>query len=1130
MLKLNCLVKNTVAVQHIKDAIEILVGERMEASGIATFPEVWNDLRRAGLEVDAESAGHIYNLMYGDIDNKGLSTTEEVEEFAGKDFEKQLNSIVDDINGETKSAKVEQIGVQSPEKHAVTSIARLFQTATFGTTPKIQSVMRQMQDLVTKAAMSQLPKSEKQSKGLTESLDNFFDVESNQFRTLNGQLNTLRTLHNAVKKEVENYVDHAAAKLSDEDAGILRDQWDAYTEAFINAAYDIVLNKGNENSLVNEALKQIKIDGTHIVDINGNVKWSALLEYGNPDTIGEKVKELFREGFKNPDGTITTYSPQKAERIGDYFQRLYEQKLNDAKERALQNNRAKNKSAKNIVSDFIKGIGFFNLEKNKDGKLLLDKTDWDNAMKYIKKQIDISEVGKDKLGEEIRGLDLVQNKLRTWLNAQTKPDGSPKFTEQQKKMIENEFVETVIAKLDTATNAPVPLDRLIALSNINNGIAFKEETQQALNKVVGLSGIDQNALNQLQQLTQLAQTVMNGNNVTGSTNPNPDVNRGAYAFTALTEIDRKIKEVLREYKIDKSQQQRIVKYLADTMGGGTVSLLLNPNNIIENVFTQFATNIAESVNLMFTNPKLFAKTFGKLQGDFWTQWLNYAQGGASNEITNESDLSADLQSSERLRVRGLINEFDGGFLKGLGSAIFKTPAYVVSILSRTIMNSFDAATTTSLMRKRMIQTVYSSLINQGNSPAEVLALMDKAYNIPQNIQTEIENENNRIGALLRSAGFPVNSAMMNQNARDMRLSLYEDILQGQALMSSASLKQATEVTKALIESSQAQAKSLGGKKQLPFRGISVPTILNRGIYAAANAITFAQKELFKASSKAEQDGELGRAARLQFAGAAYQNSIGKFVGGVANFMNLAISATPLGLGMAWQLKRDAKNYTKDNPGANDIFNGNPEEVKQYAMLNGLSKSIYTRAIMGSTVMAAFITKAMIQGHDDDDEGWFSNLMETKSGRRFIQKHLPLGVALAAPAIYGNGKDNELDLVFNMLDTYTGRDFDSYGNLRTSLKYAKGEEERSEVWAKFWGNMSTTYNTNQLEQITKLQDVLGSMNTGKIKTVEENEKISKEIYKNIDGIMDGFLINGAIDAFRRTMNPKQKFNRFMKKHW
>ena len=158
-------------------------------------------------------------------------------------------------------------------------------------------------------------------------------------------------------------------------------------------------------------------------------------------------------------------------------------------------------------------------------------------------------------------------------------------------------------------------------------------------------------------------------------------------------------------------------------------------------------------------------------------------------------------------------------------------------------------------------------------------------------------------------------------------------------------------------------------------------------------------------------------------------------------------------------------------------------------------------------------------------------MKTKTGRRFIQKHLPMGIAMAAPAIYGNGKDNELDMVFNMLDTYTGKDFDNYKNLRTSLKYAKTDEDRKEVWGKFWGNLFTTYNVNQPEQIIKLKDVINSAyNSDEIKTVEQNEKIAKDIYKNVDGIVDGFLINGAIDAFKRGIDPEQNVNRFIKKDW
>lgn len=1124
MLGLNCLIKNTVAVQHIKDAIQILVGDRMNTSGIATFPEVYNDLRRAGLEVDAESAGALYDAMYGSIDDKGLSTTEEVEEFAAKDFAKQLNSIVESIYDVEQEAKVEQLGNLSPEKHAVNTISKLFQAETFGTTPKVKTVMRQMQDLVTKAATSLLPKSEKKSSpSLTESLDSFFDTESNQFKTLNGQLNTLKTLHDAVKEQIKNYVDQAASVLTEEEEQLFREQWDSYTEAFVNSTYDIVLNKGNQNSLVNESLKQIEIDGTHIVDVNGNVKWSALIEHNDPNSIGEKVKELFKDGFKEKDGTVTQYTNSQAERIGEYFQRIYEDKLESAKERAQQNNRVKNKSAKNIVSDFIKDRGFFNLVKDKDGNLLLSQTDWDNAIKYIKKQITRSEVGKDKLENEIRGLPLVQEKLRTFLDSQTNKDGTPKFTKAQKNIIENEFVDTIVAKLDTATNEPTSIDRLIALDKINQGNAFNAETQQAINKVVGVGNLDQGVLDKIQSLTQLAQSILSGNVVTGYTSSNPSVNRAAYAYTALVEIDRKIKEILREYKIDKSGQQRVVKYLSDLMGGGTVSLLVNPNNIIENINTQLGTNIGETLNLAFTNPKLFAKTFGRLQGDFWTSWLNYAQGGASNEITNESDLSSDLQSSERLRVRGVINEFKGNsfgdIVKGLGSLILKSPAYAVSIISRTIMNSFDAATTTSLMRKRALQTVYNSLINQGNDSEQALRLMDKAFNVPANIEKEIQTENKRIETLLKNAGFPVNTPMMNQNARDMRLSIYEDILQDQAKKSGATIKQATEITKALIETSQAQAKVLGGKKQMPARDV-----LSLIIYNTANAIIAPQKSLYSAARTAEDEGKFNKAARLQLAGSVYQNFIGKFVGGVANFMNLALTATPYGFITSAVLKGQSKQYLNVNPGSDNIFNGNPEEVKKYAELHGLAKSIFTRAVMGSTIMAAFIAKALVDDNDDEDDDWFANLMKTKTGRRFIQKHMPLAVAMSAPALYeSKDKESGMDRVFNMLETYTGKDFDTYTNLRQSLKYAKTEDDRKEVLAKFFGNLWTTYNVNQAEQVVKMIDVMKSASdSDNIKTVEENEKTAKDVYKSIDGVVDGFLINGAIDAFSRGMQ-----NRFLK---
>ena len=101
MLALNCLIKNVPAVKHIREAIEMMVGEYMEEGGKAPFPVIYSNLKKAGLEIDAESVGAIYDGLYGNMKDDGLSTTEEIEEYTGRNFKKQMDSVVDDILGNT---------------------------------------------------------------------------------------------------------------------------------------------------------------------------------------------------------------------------------------------------------------------------------------------------------------------------------------------------------------------------------------------------------------------------------------------------------------------------------------------------------------------------------------------------------------------------------------------------------------------------------------------------------------------------------------------------------------------------------------------------------------------------------------------------------------------------------------------------------------------------------------------------------------------------------------------------------------------------------------------------------------------------------------------------------------------
>lgn len=1112
MLKLNCLINDTRAIDDIKAAMQVLVGERAQEGKPVSFPSVYSEIRKAGLEVDAESAGFIYNELYGSYNDSALSTEDEIIEFSGKDVTDQQKAIVDNIIGAEPTVKENQIGSLPPEKQVANMIAKMFQQNTFEGTKNVNSVMKQMETLVARAAKTLLPPNkQKVSPDLFQNLTMFFDTEKAQFETLRGGVNTLETLHTAVKAEVDNYLEELTQNLDDEQSQELIDKWTEYTNGFIQSTYDLMLGKSDQNRLLNEALKQVKVDGLQIVDVNDNIKWSALMEDNNPSRISSRVKDLFTEGIKDSQGNVQTYSREEASRIGDYFDKLYKSKLASVVQQKQANNRSKNISSKNIISDFIKDQGYINLVKDKNGKLLLTQANWKDALETMRR----------KVGSE-SGIEPAVKQLRKFISNQQKEDGSKKFTPSQIDIIEQDFRQTVTAKLIPGTATPHAIDRLIALKNLNSGKAFKEQTQAALNNVLGVGGLDQKIIDQIKSLTQTAQDIIGGNNVTGSASTDQSVNRGAYAFQALSQIERKIKEIIRENKIDKSGAQRIVKYIGDTLGAASTSLLINPGNFGENILTGMASNLGESVTMLFTNPRLFTK----LGGDFWTAFASHVSGGVANEVISEQDITPDIQAGERLRLNKWGNEFKDSPV----SAVLKTPAYAISIVSRTIMNSFDAGFNSAILRKKAVTSIYDALVSNGLSPSEAIDAMDKALRIDKKTNDEIDAENTRIMNLMRQTGLNPTKFDMAQNKRDMKLSLYEDALGAAALQNGVKTtpKQIREGTKAMIESAAIQAKVLTGKKPIPIGPID---ILNTLVYSVATGVLAPQRYFFKTQQEYEEQGRFGKAARSQLFAEIYKNTIGRFVGGIANFLALATTATPYGFITALSLKGQQQSLLRNKVDAGNLFKAEPGDIRKYSEYHNLIRSMVVRASLGTLMIGGFIAKRLLHD-DDDDEEWVSNLMQTKSGRRMLQKYLPLGVNIAASFVYDvNDKklDTRMERLIDVLSNTTGQNFDKWAGLRSSMLRAKTDEDRQMALANYFGSSLPTMNINQPEQITKFWTTLNSaFDKEYVSEVKKDEAISKAIYKQQEDAVDAILTNGAIDAFRRIFSSDEKYNRFIDK--
>lgn len=1117
-MKVNCLLRNTQAVSTVSDIVKVLVAKRLTDKKTANIESIYADLRDNGIEIDVESLGVIYDGLYGKYNEKYLSNTAEVEEYAGMEFKKQMDSLVDDILGESKQSE-EQIGKLSPEKEVANNISKLFQKSLNGVSEKTKSAMKTLQDMVMKAAQAQLKAGEKKQMDIISSLTKFFSAEGIEFHRLDGTINTMETLFENVKQQVKNYINEVeqTGKLDSEQLSELKSQWDQYTDAFINSAYDIVLNKAEQNSLLNNSLKGVQVDGVNILNVNGGINWDRLIEFGNVDSIVDAVKKMYRTGVKDNDGNTVTFTPTQAERIGEYFRRVYEQRINDATQRAVNNSRVKNLSPKNIISSFIKDRGFFNLIKNADGKLLLSQTDWDGFINTIKKGIPARFQKAD-----ISNLDQVKNVFQNYLSNIKDSDGNPKFSDYQKRIITEEFVDSIIGKLQPQTNDVTDLDRLVALSNINNGVAFNEETQAALNKLVGVNNLSQKSIDRINKLAALVQKILYNSTGYVTTASGQTISRAAYSFKYIAEIDREIKRIIRADVEQRSGLNRAVNWVSDSMGSATMSLLLNPRNVTENPITQIGTSVAQSANILFKSPVLFLKTWSSTQKAYWTTFWDNLMQGANPDIYNELELSDELHSGELYTAREAYRQVKENGLSGVFSVAKRAHIYMYNIALRSIMNSFDAATTSSLMRKQMILSTYDALQERGYSNSQILNEFDKVLKIDATTKQEIKAENERLFNELKNEGIIISSATKAANLNDMYLSFYEDIISGITDNKDVSAKTAREATTTLIKAAQSVSKKLGGKQRL-----SSNDFISLGVYRLADVALAPQKIAFEKSKAAEEMGRLGKSARWKLSASIWQNTVAKFVGGVANFLNLGISATPFGAIQLYSLKTQLQEHKEKNIGVADIFTANAEQYRRYSELNGQIRAIAARSIMGSMAIMGIVAKATFD--DDDEDSLFSNLLETKSGQGLITKLMPMGVALVSPFLYSDDDKGKKtwEIFKNMVGRYTGQGVGKQAEYLTrDLSKARDANDYGMALAGFFNSYIPTFNINQGEQITRfIHDVGSAFDTSKISEVEWDERVSKDIYRDAETIMDKILINGAIDAIRRSLSSDEVYNRF-----
>lgn len=207
MLSIDCLLKNTEYYDGIKQAMEFIAWDRIDRNRTASFDDVYNELRKAGGEVDIETAGHLYNDIFPNAVDERFSHPDDVAASANADF----NANVDNLLRTSTATGEKQIGRLSPAHAIVNAWVKAF-SAQLTPDQRTTSVLREIQDIVFKT-FQRLDEKEgvgqkaEDTRTFAEIAQEGLDRMQKGYRDqLTGAIRGIDEVHKEAKKELNRYL------------------------------------------------------------------------------------------------------------------------------------------------------------------------------------------------------------------------------------------------------------------------------------------------------------------------------------------------------------------------------------------------------------------------------------------------------------------------------------------------------------------------------------------------------------------------------------------------------------------------------------------------------------------------------------------------------------------------------------------------------------------------------------------------------------------------------------------------------------------------------------------------------------------------------------------------------------
>jgi hypothetical protein len=295
MTGVSCLIKNTDLQRDLQDIVEYLAYSRIAAGREASVGTVYNAIRKSGIEVDLQTIGHIYNEVL-DKSYEQMMSDQEVNDFVLKSF----NDSIKRAALLEPEAREEQIGENSPEIYVANGIMNMFYSSEMPD-QNTQSDMLKMQNALWKGIQRKLKVPAKEKPATPEQwrdvLNRSLGYEELGITDLNGRLNSIADLYDAMRDEVSNAMSEAE-QLADP---ATFERLQEMVNGLEASTYGLLLSKGEAKKLLYDMMKDAGF-GKELKNGKVIINWNKLAgDIGSVQDLRANVEKVLSDNGYGAD-------------------------------------------------------------------------------------------------------------------------------------------------------------------------------------------------------------------------------------------------------------------------------------------------------------------------------------------------------------------------------------------------------------------------------------------------------------------------------------------------------------------------------------------------------------------------------------------------------------------------------------------------------------------------------------------------------------------------------------------------------------------------------------------------------------------------------------------------------------